>query len=145
MISANLLIARFDITFNHETFYQFMKFRIDHTTVKNFFGDTNLLFILFVGVGVVGVYDNCRVLEILFLIFFPQKTKIFVMVVRDSLSMFIYSTAKDGMCKWITSCFNFPASVNKTMRTLCSNNRVQHNADNHRWSDFSCRQAHPYH
>ena len=67
MISANLLIARFDITFNHETFYQFMKFRIDHTTVKNFFGDTNLLFILFVGVGVVGVYDNCRVLEILFL------------------------------------------------------------------------------
>ena len=38
MISANLLIARFDITFNHETFYQFMKFRIDHTAVKNFFG-----------------------------------------------------------------------------------------------------------
>lgn len=69
MISANLLIARFDITFNHETFYQFMKFGIDHTTVKNFFGDTNLLFILFVGVGVVGVYDNCRVLEILFDIF----------------------------------------------------------------------------
>ena len=64
MISANLLIARFDITFNHETFYQFMKFRIDHTTVENFFGDTNLLFILFVGVGVVGVYDNCWVLEI---------------------------------------------------------------------------------
>ena len=26
---------------------------------------------------------------------------------------FIYSTTKDGMCKWITSCFNFPASVNK--------------------------------
>ena len=99
MISANLLIARCDITFNHETFYQFMKFRIDHTTVKNLFGDTNLLFIPFVGVGVVGVYDNCRVLEILFLIFFPQKTKIFVMVVRDSLSMFIYSTTKDGMCK----------------------------------------------
>ena len=42
--------------------------------------------------------------------------------------MFIYSTTKDGMCKWITSCFNFPASVNETMRTLCSNDRVQHNA-----------------
>ena len=58
----------------------------------------NLVAHTFVGVGVVGVYDNCRVLEILFLIFFPQKTKIFVMVVRDSFSMLYLQHQEEMVC-----------------------------------------------
>ena len=38
MIAADFLISRFNITFNHKTFNQSMKFRINLTAVKNFFG-----------------------------------------------------------------------------------------------------------
>ena len=96
MCSTDLLVAWLNVTFNHEAFDQFVKFRIDHTAVENFFCNTNLLFILFVGIGVVGINDDSRILQIFFLIFFPQKTEIFVMVVRNRLSVFAYGTAKDG-------------------------------------------------
>ena len=58
MCTTDLLVAWLNVTFNHEAFDQFVKFRIDHTAVENFFCNTNLLFILFVGIGVVGINDE---------------------------------------------------------------------------------------
>ena len=52
--------------------------------VKNFFGNTDLLLILLVGVGMVGIHDGSHVLQVLSGIFLEKKTKIFVMVVRTS-------------------------------------------------------------
>ena len=144
MCTTDLLVAWLNVTFNHEAFDQFVKFRIDHTAVENFFCNTNLLFILFVGIGVVGINDDSRILQIFFLIFFPQKTEIFVMVVRNRLSVFAYGTAKNGVCQRISSCFNFPASVDKAVRSLSCNNGVEHNTVSHHWSGFSYRQVHPY-
>ena len=115
MITTNFLIARFNITFNHKTFDQFMEFRIDQTAMKNFFGNTYLLFVLFVGVGVISVNYYCRILQIFFLIFFPEKSKIFVMIIRDSFSVFIDSTSENGMSQRVSCCFYFPASVYKSM------------------------------
>ena len=61
MVAANFLIARFNIAFDHKTFHQSMKFRVYLAAVENFFGNTNLLIILLVRVGMVGVYNDCRV------------------------------------------------------------------------------------
>ena len=80
-VAADLLVAWLDIALDHQTLDKFMKFRINIAAVQNFLGDTNLLVVLLVGVGVVGIHDHCRVLEIFFLIFFKKKTKILIMIV----------------------------------------------------------------
>ena len=60
MITANLLIAWFNVAFDHQTLYQLMKLWINIAAVQDFFGNTNLLFILFVGVGMVGIHNNSQ-------------------------------------------------------------------------------------
>ena len=60
MVAADLLVAWLDIALDHQTLDKFMKFRINIAAVQNFLGDTNLLVVLLVGVGVVGIHDHCR-------------------------------------------------------------------------------------
>ena len=115
MITSDLLVSRFNVALDHKTLNQSMKFRIYHTAVKNFFCNTNLLVILFIRVGVVSINNNSRILKVLFLIFLPEKTKIFVVIIRNSFPVFVYGTAKNCVCKLISCCLYFPASVNKTM------------------------------
>ena len=105
-----------------------MKLRIYLTAVKNLTCDTNLLLVMLVGVGVVGIHDHCRVGKVLCVVFVIEKTKILVMVVRDRFPMLVYRTAKDCVREWVAGGLNLPASVNKTMSALCCNNGVQHNA-----------------
>ena len=114
MITSDLLISRFNITLDHKPFYQSMKFRVYLAAVENLFCNTNLLVILFIRIRVVGINDNSRIFKVFLLIFFPEKTKILVMIVRDCLPMFIYGTAENCMSQFITCCFYFPASVDKT-------------------------------
>ena len=64
MITANLLITWFNIAFNHQSLDQLVKLWINNAAVQDFFGNTNLLFILFVGIGVVGINDDSRILQI---------------------------------------------------------------------------------
>ena len=127
MITSDLLVSRFNVALDHKTLNQSMKFRIYYTAVKNFFCNTNLLVILFIRVGVVSINNNSRILKVLFLIFLPEKTKIFVVIIRNSFPVFVYGTAKNCVCKLISCCLYFPASVNKTMSALSCNNRVKHN------------------
>ena len=129
MVAADLLVAWLDIALDHQTLDKFMKFRINIAAVQNFLGDTNLLVVLLVGVGVVGIHDHCRVLEIFFLIFFKKKTKILIMIVRDSFPVFVDSTTKDRVSERISGGLYFPASVDETVRSLSCNNRVHHNAE----------------
>ena len=77
----------------------------------------------------VGIHDGSHVLQVLSGIFLEKKTKIFVMVVGNSFSVFVYSTTKNGMCQLISSSFNFPSPVDKCMASLSCNNRVQHNTE----------------
>ena len=95
MVTTNLLAAGFDVAFDHKTFYKCVKFWIDSTAMKNFASDTNLLIITFVRVRVVCIDDNCWVFQVLCLIFFEYKTKIFVMIVWNCFAVFVYSATKD--------------------------------------------------
>ena len=50
---ADFLAARFDIALNHQAFYQLMNLRRNPAVVHNLFDNAYLLFILFVGIGMV--------------------------------------------------------------------------------------------
>ena len=128
MISTDLLVAWLNIALDHETFYHGMKLRIYLTAVKNLACDTNLLLVMLVGVGMVGIHDYCRVGKVLCVVFVIEKTKILIMVVRDSFSVFVYRTTKDCVGERVTGGLNFPASVNEAVSALCCNDGVQHNA-----------------
>ena len=94
VISTDLLVAWLNIALDHETFYHSVKLRIYLTAVKNLTCDTNLLLVMLVGVGVVGIHDHCRVGKVLCMVFVIEKTKILVMVVRNRFPMLVYCTAK---------------------------------------------------
>ena len=53
--------------------------------------------------------------------------QIFVMVIRNGLSVLVYSAAEDGMCQIISGSLHIASSVNEMMRMLCSSHRIQHN------------------
>ena len=128
MVAADLLVAWFDVALDHETLYHSVKLRIYLAAVKNLTRNTDLLLILLVGVGVISIYDNSRVGKILSMVFVIKETKILVMIVRDCLTMFVYSATKNSMGKRIAGCLYFPASVNKAVCTLSCNDGIQHNA-----------------
>ena len=120
-----------------------MKFRVYLAAVENLFCNTNLLVILFIRIRVVGINDNSRIFKVFLLIFLPEKTKILVMIVRDCLPMFIYGTAENCMSQFITCCFYFPASVDKTMSALSCYNGIEHDCKIAAgWIFHTCRNFH---
>ena len=88
-IRADLLVAFFEVTFDHYTFDKFVKIRIIAAAVKNLACNSYLLLELLVGIRVVGI-DNCgRILEILSHILFIKSLKIFIMVIRNANAVFV--------------------------------------------------------
>ena len=73
MVSANLLIAWFNVAFDHKAFYKIFKFWVNKSAVQDFLGDTDLLFILLIGIGMVRVNDHSRILQIPFPGIFPRE------------------------------------------------------------------------
>ena len=61
---ANLLAAGFDIALNHKALYQPFDISGMTAAVKDFLCNPDLLLILLVGVGMVGIHDAGRVLQI---------------------------------------------------------------------------------
>ena len=94
--------------------------------VKYFFCNTDLLQILLVGVGVVGINHACRILQVLLGVQLTEQTEIFVVIVRKYLSVLVDSTAEYGVSKGVAGGVDIPSSVNKGVSMLSSNNRVEH-------------------
>lgn len=65
---ADLLAAFLDITFYHNTLDHTVNITVQLSAVHDFLDDTNLLFVLFIRVIVVGIDDTCRIHKIIFLI-----------------------------------------------------------------------------
>ena len=62
MISASdFLIARLQIAFDHNTFYETFNVFVASSGVQNVFDDTDLLLVFLSGVGMVGIDDGSRV------------------------------------------------------------------------------------
>ena len=77
----DLLIARLDIAFDHQTFDHLADIGIVTTAVKNFFGDTDLFFLFVAGVGMVTVDDAGGIKQVAFTVHLMKQQQILVVVV----------------------------------------------------------------
>ena len=94
------------------------------TAVDDILGNTNLLFVLLVGVRVVGVYDTCRILKLPFIVHLKQIGQIFIVVIWKIASILGNGTTQNGVCKRIARSAYFIAAICKFMWMLRCINRV---------------------
>ena len=94
--------------------------------MKNFFCNTNLFFIFLSRVGMVCIDNSGRIYYIHFFIHFMKSHQVFIVIVRNIVSMFASSTTEDDMRIWITRGFYFVATMYEVVRLLCSIYRVEH-------------------
>ena len=123
---SDLLCAVFDVAFDHEALDKLLDIRVVATAMENFLGNTNLFKRLFAGVCVVGIHDNGFICEILCRIYFAEREKVFVVVVREGVTLIVNVTAKDGVCEGVTVALNFPTAVNECVGVLCGSDCVHH-------------------
>ena len=109
--AANLLAARFYIAFDHQPFDQRCDARIIPAAVKNFTGDPRLLVILLIRIGMVRIYDGCRVLQRGLRILIQQQLQILKMVIGDSVPVLVGGTAQDRVGQRISGGMRLRASV----------------------------------
>ena len=94
---ADFLAAFKKITLYHNALNKLMKFRTTVTAVKNFVYNTNLFLIFFVGIRMICIYNNSRILEIFLAVQIIETNQILIMVIRDGLSILIATSAEEGM------------------------------------------------
>ena len=119
MVGSDLLASFYEVALDHNAFDKFPDILINPAAVQDFFHDADLLFIFLAGVGMVGVDENSRVFQIPLLVLFKKKLDIFIMVVGDRISVFVYGPSEDRVGERIPVCPNFPASGDKIMSSLC--------------------------
>ena len=122
-----LLIAFFNIAFNHNALDKGIQISRVAAAVKHFFYNADLLLVLLVGVGVVSVYNAGRIYQIPFHVKLMKQHQILVVVVGQALAMFADSTPQDGVCPGIAFCFYLPVPHNKLVAVLGSMNGIEHN------------------
>lgn len=88
VVRTDFLASFYQVTFNHNAFYQITDIRGDQTTVEYFFYNANLLLELFAGVGVVGINDGSRICQVFFPVHIQKTLQIFVMIVGNRIAMF---------------------------------------------------------
>ena len=93
MVGADFLTALYQIAFNHDAFDQFLDVRGHQTAVEDFFDNTDLLFLFFTGIGMIGINDDCRIFQISFFIHFQKKLEILIVIIGNGISMFVYSAS----------------------------------------------------
>ena len=117
-----LLIARFDIAFYHNALDKVVDIYGMLPALENFLYNSNLFSILLVGIAVVGIYDGCHVLKVLLAVHLIQTNKVFIVVVRNVLTMLVGCTSEYRVGKRVAIRLNLPASVYEGMGVLCCHN-----------------------
>ena len=98
-VFSDLLAAWFDIAFYHDTFDHLVDLAGMAAAVENFLDDTDLLHVLFAGVGVVGIHDAGRICQIPFGVKLMKEDQIFIVVVRNILAMLVdWVSGLPGVC-----------------------------------------------
>ena len=106
-----LLIAFFNIAFNHNALDKGIQISRVAAAVKHFFYNADLLLVLLVGVGVVSVYNAGRIYQIPFHVKLMKQHQILVVVVGQALAMFADSTPQDGVCQGLPSVFTSQSRI----------------------------------
>ena len=95
MVSSDLLASFHQVALDHDAFDKFPDILIDPAAVQDLFYDADLLLIFLAGVGMISVNEDGRVFQIPFLVFFEKKLDIFIVVVGNCISMFVYGPSED--------------------------------------------------
>ena len=95
--------------------------------MKDFTDNTDLFLILFVRIGMVYIHDHGRISQIPSGIKFSQTAKILIMIIWDSLPVFIYAASQDRVGEFVSRSFHVKSPVNKVVRMLGCGHGVQHN------------------
>ncbi len=127
MAGSDLLASLYKVAFNHDALDKFPDIFIDPAAVQDLFNNADLLLIFLAGVGMVGVDEDGRVLQISFFIFFQKKLDVFIVIVGDRVPVFVYGPSEDRVGKRIAFRTYFPASGDEIMSALCRDNGVEHN------------------
>ena len=128
-VVADVLASFEQVALDHDTFDKFVKFRIAVAAVENFVYDTDLLLVFLVGVRMIGINDDSRVLEILLAVQVVESDQIFIMIVRNCLSILVDTSTEDGVGQVVTGCLNITSTINEMMRMLCSSDGIKHNGE----------------
>ena len=67
--------------------------------------------------------------QIILLIQGIEHVQIFIVIVGQTLAMFVYRAAQHCMCQWIAACGDFISSVDKRVRMLRRIDRVEHDGE----------------
>ena len=70
--------------------------------MHDFMDDTNLLFELLVGIVVICINDAGRIEQFTFIVFLKKKDKIFIVIIRDTVTMLIDCPTQNGVRKRIS-------------------------------------------
>ena len=123
---AYFLAAFHKIAFDHESLDQVVDAGIVNPAVHNLSCDAGLLVKLFVGIGMVGVYNGGWVDQCGFIVFCEKQLQILIVIIGNVVSVLICCTAQNRVRQRISGCPVFRTSVDKGVRMLCGNNGVDH-------------------
>ena len=124
---ADILASFQKITLDHYAFYQFFQIRIIIPAVENFTDNTDLFLILFVRIGMVYIHDHGRISQIPSGIKLRQTAKILIMIIGDSLTVFIHAASQDRVGEFVSRSLHVKSTVNKVVRMLGCGYGIQHN------------------
>lgn len=119
-----LLASVFDIAFNHESFYVAFDILRMAAAVKNFFADSYLFIIFFIGVCMVCINNNRHVFQSFCRVHIIKLAQVFIVIVGIGLPVFVDKTSQNTVGEGVAFAFNFPSSVYKRMGVLRCGDRV---------------------
>ena len=99
-----------DIAFNHQALDDSVDVRVQLTGMHDILSNANLLQIFFAGVGVVGIHNNCRILQLTFCVHINNDFQYLIMVVGEAVADGVNIAAQNGMRQRITLGAYLPAA-----------------------------------
>ena len=106
-----------DIAFNHQALDDSVDISIQLAGMHNILGNADLLQIFFAGIGVVGIHNNRRVLQLTLRIHINNDFQHLIMVVGETVADGVYITTQNGMRQRVALGAYLPATEQKFL--LC--------------------------
>ena len=99
-----------DIAFNHQALDDSINISVQLTGMHDILRNADLLQIFFAGVSVVGIHNNCRVLQLTFCIHINNDFQHLIMVIGEAVADGVNIAAQNGMRQRITLGAYLPAT-----------------------------------
>ncbi len=124
----DFLVSRLDIALHHDAFDQLVNVFGNLSVMEDFGDDAGLFGIAFVGVGMVGIHDACRVFEIQLAVHLAEANHVFIVIVRLALAVLVYCAPQDGVGEGVAVSLDLPSTVHEGVASLGGDAGIEHDA-----------------